>query len=776
MKTICPSTSASAEDCTTFSSSYIRSGCRVTASATSTYTASPGPACGRGGYGTYTGTLVFPTTIYKPDTTSSHNKTSSSTVKACSIGSGYGTYTGTLVFPTTTYAPNTTSSHTETSSSTVKACSIGSGYGTYTGTLTFPINPGSSGFVTTPLSSIAVPGSTASASRLSRSTTRDISTLQTSVTSDSGTAKPDSSTSSHVSSDYISSETLPLNITGPPSSGREPTSSSAEATPSTTGSDSSTASPLSSAPILGTSSISNTGFLSSSTVSPPITASTSGTASTSPSTAARSSTASTSSSTASSRSTILLSRSSTASSFSTVSTSGTVSASDMVSISGTVSSSSSLASALTSATTSSSIASMLSTVTGSSNTASTPSHTASVSTLVSTSLTTDLAPSSTVLIPSGTVSNPLSSVSTSSSTTATSSSTAGPSSNTVSSSLSTVASSSSAVPSFSNTIPTSSSSLPTPSTTDVPLIPSSTREPSIISTTTTVPTPVLRPPYECYKRPWGAPIFETTDDSFPVSEKITQFCKDYNQTSIGPSQDPPDKYERNDISGWDVPQRQSYWLRASTSDFPGCEDTQLISAENCQLTLYYGMNYCRERNENGDDRTIFGFKIPGDGCTDYTLDISDILDDTEPPWNGPPAVRYPPPERVETTLPQGELVNAGSPSCGNGDGSCFWNDIRCSSDSGPGFSMDDANTIIETYCKQDGDYGVVPYGDKNGLTVQAWDGLRYYKNSNWCSGRPNLHVNYEDCAYAFRKLLNTCGTNVKNGVWLYRCTEYYYNS
>jgi hypothetical protein len=168
-------------------------------------------------------------------------------------------------------------------------------------------------------------------------------------------------------------------------------------------------------------------------------------------------------------------------------------------------------------------------------------------------------------------------------------------------------------------------------------------------------------------------------------------------------------------------QRQSYWIRANAAPFTQCA-TGTIDKQDCISVLYNAIDQC----DDGD--FTFGARAQGAGCVQYTLDISDVVSEGEPPWHEL-LVHYPGIERVELRSNVEGDPTPETPCPEKSD--CQMNDLQCKGE-GPGFSMEDADQAIEELCRLGGEHDIDKSGRRNDVEVSSFFSPDSYLDTKWC--------------------------------------------
>lgn len=213
---------------------------------------------------------------------------------------------------------------------------------------------------------------------------------------------------------------------------------------------------------------------------------------------------------------------------------------------------------------------------------------------------------------------------------------------------------------------------------------------------------------------------EADKDSIPAFHRITKFCTDNHGATVEKDA-PKDIYIREDVSGLGIPKRQSYWIRANAGPFDQCQ-TGTIDKQDCIAVLYNAINKC----DSGD--FTYGARAQGDGCVQYTFDISDVITDGEPPW-GELKVHYPGIERQELHPNAKEDPTPWTPCPNNAD--CQLNNVACRGE-GPGFTLEDADKAIEDFCQQKGEHDVKRQSKVNNFGVRSFFKPDIYLDERWC--------------------------------------------
>jgi hypothetical protein len=213
---------------------------------------------------------------------------------------------------------------------------------------------------------------------------------------------------------------------------------------------------------------------------------------------------------------------------------------------------------------------------------------------------------------------------------------------------------------------------------------------------------------------------KSDQDSVAAFNRITKFCGDNHGVIVG-KDSPEDRYIREDVSGWGVPKRQSYWIRANAAPFSQCL-TGTIDKQDCIDVLYNALNKC----DSGD--LTFGARAQGDACVQYTFDISDVVSEGEPPWHEL-LPHYPGIERPELR-PNFQGDPMPQTLCPN-DSDCQLNDIQCMGE-GPGFNIKDAEQAIEDFCRQEGEHYPTRSVQVDRFEVSSYFAAHTYLDQRWC--------------------------------------------
>jgi hypothetical protein len=190
---------------------------------------------------------------------------------------------------------------------------------------------------------------------------------------------------------------------------------------------------------------------------------------------------------------------------------------------------------------------------------------------------------------------------------------------------------------------------------------------------------------ECLGNEFGAPKTKTNtlDGSLSVESAIVEFCKNRKDQTV---QKGDAIYDRWDITGWGVPKRQSFWLSAIPGPFDQCKEGTIIETD-CVMVLTTAMKSC-----DLDSPFTYGIKGQGEGCIEYSIQISASIHEGDPPWAGGPVIKFPPPETIRSDLEPASL---------NGP------QIVCSNEEvEKAFTEDDVKVVIEEHCGND-----LPFGD-----------------------------------------------------------------
>jgi hypothetical protein len=169
----------------------------------------------------------------------------------------------------------------------------------------------------------------------------------------------------------------------------------------------------------------------------------------------------------------------------------------------------------------------------------------------------------------------------------------------------------------------------------------------------------------CRNHPLSAPRNdEDSNGATSVESAIDTWCRDNDGKDVT-----DDIYWRWGITQLGVPNRSSFWLRASKT----CDRPEKFNRWECVRALRDGMQVC----DTGTETHGLAASI---ACNDYSIDLSGVTYGDMPPWAETPEGRkFPPPEHA-----------AGGPNCDTYKGYTF----RPLADS-------DLNTAIDAFC-QDG--------------------------------------------------------------------------
>ena len=141
---------------------------------------------------------------------------------------------------------------------------------------------------------------------------------------------------------------------------------------------------------------------------------------------------------------------------------------------------------------------------------------------------------------------------------------------------------------------------------------------------------------KCRGHPLSAPKRkDKADGATDVQDAIETWCTNNKDRTSKKSPSGTDKevYQRFPITQLDVPNRSSFWLRASIND-----DTSeaKFDPDACKSALMNSLDNC----DSNDDQT-HGFTATV-GSVNYELDLSGVTRDDSPPWNE--KATFPPPE------------------------------------------------------------------------------------------------------------------------------------
>lgn len=174
-------------------------------------------------------------------------------------------------------------------------------------------------------------------------------------------------------------------------------------------------------------------------------------------------------------------------------------------------------------------------------------------------------------------------------------------------------------------------------------------------------------------------------------------------------------YKRWGYAEWGVPNRHSFWLKAMYVDRDGCQGWEEIHKHNCKAAMRVGMETCA----NGSPRTL-GMSIPGKGCVDYSIHISDGVHEGSPPWNDH-VVGYPPPESALSPD-----YNYSNLTCGT--------DYVSGVKPGARVNRKDIDAVVNQWCSGDGGWMEKTKHEKIGpfLFIARVAGGKKYKDPKWC--------------------------------------------
>lgn len=133
----------------------------------------------------------------------------------------------------------------------------------------------------------------------------------------------------------------------------------------------------------------------------------------------------------------------------------------------------------------------------------------------------------------------------------------------------------------------------------------------------------------CRNHPLSAPKHDTNaKGATSVESAMNKWCSDNNEHAVG-----NDIFWRWGVTELDVPNRNSFWLRASMN---GDKKEGKFSKDDCSAAIKAGIEQC----DTGKD-VNHGFTASV-GPLDYSLDLSGVTQDGNPPWKEHPA--FPAPE------------------------------------------------------------------------------------------------------------------------------------
>lgn len=143
-------------------------------------------------------------------------------------------------------------------------------------------------------------------------------------------------------------------------------------------------------------------------------------------------------------------------------------------------------------------------------------------------------------------------------------------------------------------------------------------------------SPSREPSITCRNHPLSAPQYDSDADGGPsVGSAINQWCGD----NHGKRPDTENIYWRWGITQLGVPNRSSFWLRATANS---CDRPESIVKDECVKSLTDGMTQC-------DPESVVTHGLTASiGCLVYDLDLSGVTRGESPPWDEKPA--FPAPE------------------------------------------------------------------------------------------------------------------------------------
>lgn len=153
-------------------------------------------------------------------------------------------------------------------------------------------------------------------------------------------------------------------------------------------------------------------------------------------------------------------------------------------------------------------------------------------------------------------------------------------------------------------------------------------------------------PPVCLKYPFGAPrgkqeVEHEGGKGTSVDVAVEQWCNDIDGQKLidSPEDSKRTHVRRFGFGHWGVPDRQSYWLKAEYAKRPGCQGHEFPHKTNCHAAIKEGLDTCNP----GEGRTG-GLSMSGIGCIDYSIHVTDMMQDDNPPWRKAPNRRFPAPE------------------------------------------------------------------------------------------------------------------------------------
>ncbi|KAH3995359.1 hypothetical protein HBI70_178250 [Parastagonospora nodorum] len=248
-----------------------------------------------------------------------------------------------------------------------------------------------------------------------------------------------------------------------------------------------------------------------------------------------------------------------------------------------------------------------------------------------------------------------------------------------------------------------------------------------------------------------------------VESAIKEWCTRNDQTYLNSGSD--ERYGRFDIAQLGVPKRSSFWPRINLAE---SDKKGVVVKEQCISAFTDGLKEC----DSNSDKT-HGFTAIV-GTAKYSLELSGLVTEGNPPWQGSDKLSFPP----------SEFQNRYNGAIDNGDPWGIVCDIP-NTYSGHKLYPDNLDKAINYFCVNGGplkrhtqfyDNGK---GKSSHLAMGAEplnlkDSKRPYFDNRACDGY-DWKMGADDCRYAFRKILGQCNNKddrFNAGEWKYRCVNY----
>ncbi|CAO2649935.1 Nn.00g012270.m01.CDS01 [Neocucurbitaria sp. VM-36] len=281
-------------------------------------------------------------------------------------------------------------------------------------------------------------------------------------------------------------------------------------------------------------------------------------------------------------------------------------------------------------------------------------------------------------------------------------------------------------------------------------------------------------PITCRNHPLSAPKHDgNANGATSVEAAIQRWCSDNDGHALTKDAGNDIIYWRWGITQLDVPNRSSFWLRANLND--DNKQGNLVKDE-CIAAFTDSLSQC-----DADKDVTHGFTASV-GSIDYSLDLSGVTVDGNPPWNEKPAFPapefapgkdlggaaqspscYPPDAELGRKISQADLESAMDAFCVNGA------DIQ-----GFGYHWDKMFRYPPTEQPQFYNSEASKMHLEMGAETINHGAKEPYDDMRWCNGY-DWKMGKDDCLFALRRLFETCNTKPDKfiaGEYTYRCVHY----